>query len=232
MSIECNVCKKDLAFLSVLSPMIERELWNQILNHYHLSEDRPGPDLPAMTPKYCCYECMEKALGRKLTPEDIKLVPFNLYFRLHYFYKIPVSTVRQIFKHMKFHVLNSPTFNTEKLQREYDYMNGVLMPFTMLQDPEYAKSLSDFHNLQATSPLQSYSDKELRDDLKRRIAERKAANAVKRCRDCKHCGEGCCNHSSRYKTSVCFLKPKPQFGANRYYATLHSRKACEKFEPK
>lgn len=80
--------------------------------------------------------------------------------------------------------------------------------------------------------IRDSTDRELRDELKRRAAERKATNIVLRCRDCKHCGEGCCNKSSRYKTSVCFLKPKPPVGPDRYYATLHSRKACDKFEPK
>lgn len=80
--------------------------------------------------------------------------------------------------------------------------------------------------------LEQFSDQELRDELKRRTEARKVANFVFRCRDCKHCGEGCCNRSGRYKTSVCFLKPKPQVGPDRYYATLHSRKACEQFELK
>ena len=80
--------------------------------------------------------------------------------------------------------------------------------------------------------IRDSSDQELREELKRRAMARKTVNVVLRCRDCKHCGEGCCNKSSRYKTSVCFLKPKPQVGPDRYYATLHSRKACDKFEPK
>lgn len=80
--------------------------------------------------------------------------------------------------------------------------------------------------------IRDFSDQELRDELKRRVAERKAANYILRCRDCKHCGEGCCKQSSRYKTSVCFLKPKPQVGPERYYAARHSDKACAKFEKK
>lgn len=81
--------------------------------------------------------------------------------------------------------------------------------------------------------LQNYTDKELRDELLRRVALRKASKPkVLRCRDCKHCVEGCCKRSQRYKTSVCLMKPKPQAGDNRYYATLHSQKACEIFEPK
>lgn len=81
--------------------------------------------------------------------------------------------------------------------------------------------------------LAQFPDAVLRFELKRRAAERKAKEArVLRCRDCKYCGEGCCHKSSRYKTSVCFLKPKPQVGPDRYYATLLSRKACVNFEPK
>lgn len=80
--------------------------------------------------------------------------------------------------------------------------------------------------------LDQFSDQELREELKNRVDLRKAAHIFLRCRDCKHCGEGCCHKSSRYKTSVCFLKPKPQVGPDRYYATLLSRKACVNFEPK
>ena len=86
--------------------------------------------------------------------------------------------------------------------------------------------------ISAPDSLEQFTDQELREELKRRTMARKTANVVLHCRDCKHCAEGCCNKSRRYKTSVCFLKPKPQVGPDRYYATLHSRKACENFEPK
>ncbi len=97
---------------------------------------------------------------------------------------------------------------------------------------EIAKAAENKVLVTMPAPLEQFTDQELRDELKRRSMARKAANVVLRCRDCKHCGEGCCNKSRRYKTSVCFLKPKPQVGPDRYYATLHSRKACDKFEPK
>lgn len=81
--------------------------------------------------------------------------------------------------------------------------------------------------------IREASDQELRDELQRRIAERKAANTILRCRDCKHCGEGHCHkNKKRYMTSVCFKKPKPQAGEDRYYAVNVSSKACEMFEPK
>lgn len=80
--------------------------------------------------------------------------------------------------------------------------------------------------------LEQFTDQELRDELKRRAMVRKAANVVPRCRDCKHCGEGRCFRRSWYTTTVCLLKPKPQASPGSYYATNHSRKACDKFEPK
>lgn len=231
MSIEtkhCNACGKEMPFLSLSSPMILDELWTQVLDFYDLSEHRLGPQLPASTPQLCCYECMEKALGRELMMEDLVPVPFNVYFILHYFYSVPYETVKEIFKHVKNHVLNTPTFKSERLQKEFAFMNGVLMPFQKLQSTGYAKALMN----RIGHGLQAYSDQELRDELKRRIAERKAANHILRCRDCTHCGEGCCNKSSRYKTSVCFKKPKPQVGEDRYYAVNMSSKACSMFEKK
>ena len=223
----CSACGKELSFLSLSSPMLLDKIGDMVLNHYNLSEHR-SVELVATTPQFCCYECMEKALGRELVIDDLAPVPLNVYFVLHYFYGVPYDTVREIFKHVKNYVLNTPTFKSERLQNEFAFMNGVLMPFQKLQSIGYAKTLMN----RIGHGLQPYSDQELRDELKRRAAERKATNIVLRCRDCKHCGEGCCNKSSRYKTSVCFLKPKPQVGPDRYYATLHSRRACENFEPK
>ena len=82
--------------------------------------------------------------------------------------------------------------------------------------------------------LRMATDKQLRNELERRVRARKALKGEElRCRNCKHCGEGYCNKTrSRYKTTVCLIKPKPQAGENRYYATLQSRKACNKFELK
>lgn len=81
--------------------------------------------------------------------------------------------------------------------------------------------------------LKTFTDQQLQEELQRRAQLRKASEPkVFRCRDCKHCAEGCCKRSQRYKTSVCLKKPKPQVGEDRYYATLHSAKACEMFELK
>ena len=82
--------------------------------------------------------------------------------------------------------------------------------------------------------LSSFSDQELRQELKGRNNVSKAiSRTVYRCRDCKHCGEGYCSTTPRWgKTTVCLKRPKPQAGNDRYYATNKSRKACEMFESK
>lgn len=122
----------------------------------------------------------------------------------------------------------------EKYIDPYDYCPTYEMALSdgISNVLEILTGIPETIHIDLTPFVKMLKDQELRDELKRHTTERKATNIVLRCRDCKHCGEGCCHKSSRYKTSVCFLKPKPQVGPDRYYATLHSRKACENFEPK
>lgn len=129
----CNTCSLLLADLPIFSPVVNDDLWKQILDHYQLSEDRPGPGLPAKSPKYICYECMEKAIGRKLILNDLKPLPFNLCFKLHHFYKVSSYTVKQILRYMHHQFQNTPKSMPIPIQREVDFMNGVLMPF---ENPE------------------------------------------------------------------------------------------------
>lgn len=80
------------------------------------------------------------------------------------------------------------------------------------------------------------TDKQLRTELKRRADERKALKSEElRCRNCKHCIQGYTTRraaSRGDKTSVCELKPKDREWRGCFYATLHSRKACDMFELK
>lgn len=158
----CNVCDKDLSILSLLSPVVNDEIWNEILNFYGFSENRIGPRLPSTTPVYICANCMEIALGRKLEPSDIQQLPFNLYFRLHYFYNVPRKTIIAIRRYMARFIETSPKFSVEKLQREVDFMNGVLMPFLA---PECQCRNSEQSLIQQ---LSQFSDKQISDELKRR----------------------------------------------------------------
>ncbi len=218
----CGGCQKELYPLPILSPVINDELWDQCLSYYSLSENRPGPQLSAMTPQYICAECMEKALGRKLILKDLKAVPFNVYFNLYYFHNVSFDTVVNIRNHAKQYINKAPQFKTPGLQTEINFIAGVAMPFLHSDLAGYAKSL-----------LALLSDDELTEELKRRDKERQAMYPKGvHCRDCKYCGEGFTWKHQLNKTMVCFVKPKLHMGQNCYYATTLSHKACEKFESK
>ncbi len=126
----CNGCHKQLPKLQLQSPVIQRDLWEKVLKYFGLSENRPGPQLPAITPVYICTECMEEALGRRLTIEDIPPLPFNMYFKLYYFYNIPYDKVVEIRRHVELHIQNSEKYKSEHLQREVDFMSGVMLMIT------------------------------------------------------------------------------------------------------
>ena len=81
--------------------------------------------------------------------------------------------------------------------------------------------------------LTQFSDQELKDELKRREKERRSKFPPNlRCRDCKHCMEGLTFKHQVIPTTVCKMKPKPSQGPDRYYSTVCSYRACDKFEIK
>lgn len=133
----CSVCGKQFICLPAQSPVIHNELWQEVLDYYDLSEERIDDKAPANMPVFCCTECMEKALDREITKEDVKNNPFNMYFQLHRFYGLPVETVKKIRAYMKGYVLNSPDFKDWRLQREHAYMNGVMKILKMIQSSEH-----------------------------------------------------------------------------------------------
>lgn len=134
----CSVCGKPFICLPAQSPVIHNELWQEVLDYHDLSEEeRAYKNAPTHIPVYCCTECMEEALGRKITKEDVRNYPFNIYFQLHRFYGLPVEMVKKIRAYMKGYVLNSPDFKDWRLQREHAYMNGVMKILKMIQSSEY-----------------------------------------------------------------------------------------------
>ncbi len=81
--------------------------------------------------------------------------------------------------------------------------------------------------------LTQFSDQELKDELKRREKERRSQFPPNiRCRDCKHCIKGLTFKHQVIPTTVCRMKPKPSQGPDRYYSTVCSLRACDKFETK
>lgn len=80
--------------------------------------------------------------------------------------------------------------------------------------------------------LSEYTDRQLREELQRRAAERrKDKQKVLRCKDCKFCATGYTSKRRR-TTTICAMRPKIRGEYVCYYATSCGRKACDIFELK
>lgn len=100
---KCQVCEKRFAYGDEQSPMLKDDIWNNIVKFYDLeqyekeADDRfqenyeyrkqIGQRHSDDEHLYLCYECMEKALGRKIEPGDLINigVPLNMMFEEMYF---------------------------------------------------------------------------------------------------------------------------------------------------
>lgn len=113
---KCCICNKEFEYGDKWSPMLKNEIWNQILNFYRLNElekekwnlynsiysvilmirsEKAKEKLyevlnSELLHTYICYECMKKALGRKLTYNDLisNNTPFNKEFEKNYFLRV------------------------------------------------------------------------------------------------------------------------------------------------
>lgn len=111
---KCEICKREFEYGDKWSPMLDNDAWKSVLKFYGISEiekerERISSGLyyieditrserikdvifdiseSDLLHTYVCYECMEKALGRKIVKEDlIGDVPFNEAFEKEYFKK-------------------------------------------------------------------------------------------------------------------------------------------------
>ena len=99
---KCKVCGKQFVYGDKNSPMLNNNVWNNIVSFYNLNEyehkafelyrkvnfgfrkrfkDKDEYHL------YICTDCMERALGRKLLKSDLigKNIPLNEKFEKSYF---------------------------------------------------------------------------------------------------------------------------------------------------
>ena len=96
--MNCTICKKEFEYGDKHSPMLKNLVWVTVVRYYNLSNYEREAEHRFLTKwhrgirKYnpkdhllICYECMEKALGRKLTQEDIVDCPLNKEFVKNYF---------------------------------------------------------------------------------------------------------------------------------------------------
>lgn len=170
----CHVCGRELKQLPLQSPVVADVLWSQLLETYGLSENRIGPNRtspkpPAQNPVYICTDCMEKALGRELYLSDIKNVPFNMFFKLLYFYRVPRQTVLNIRTYLNKMLKDSANTFPGELQRRVDFMNAVLMPFI---DPKCSCEIP-CNEQNIIHKLSMFSDEQLKTELKRRAEQQK-----------------------------------------------------------
>lgn len=102
---KCKVCNRQFHYGDEWSPMFTDKVWWDLLDFYNLwryeaeaeaafnkswHEYKRGPRLTPFADDetyhcYICYECAEKALGRKLTLEDINNSLFNKPFKRFHF---------------------------------------------------------------------------------------------------------------------------------------------------
>lgn len=102
---KCKVCNRQFHYGDEWSPMFTDKVWWDLLDFYNLwryeaeakaafhkawHEYKRGPRLTPFANGenyhcYICYECAEKALGRKLTLEDINDSLLNKPFKKLYF---------------------------------------------------------------------------------------------------------------------------------------------------
>ena len=100
---KCQVCEKRFAYGDEQSPMLKDNIWNNIVKFYDLEQYEKEADERFQENYeyrkqigqrhsddehlYLCYECMEKALGRKIEPGDLIniSVPLNMRFEEMYF---------------------------------------------------------------------------------------------------------------------------------------------------
>ena len=82
----CKVCNKKFDYGDEQSPVFKDDIWNHILKTYGFPELQPiTEEHPNDDSGFICYECAEKALGRKIQRNDLKEVIFNEPFVKHYF---------------------------------------------------------------------------------------------------------------------------------------------------
>ena len=120
---------------------------------------------------------------------------------------------------------------------DMDYHGNITLLDVSTKAEDYPSELEflpeDPKPISPVISLSQFTDEELRNELKRREKERRSKFPPNlRCRDCKHCMEGLTFKHQIIPTTVCKMKPKPSQGPDRYYSTVCSYRACDKFELK
>lgn len=101
---KCKICDRELQYCGDNSPMLNDNIWNNVVSFYNLKEYEETAHNNFMKAYkkwkrgkskfndkdeyhlYICTDCMERALGRKLLKSDLigENVPFNAKFEEKY----------------------------------------------------------------------------------------------------------------------------------------------------
>lgn len=73
--VRCAVCNTQFEYGDDMSPMLKDDVWAYVIGHY--GHDRNDAYSTKPTGLFICYKCMQKALGRSLTLEDLNGSQFN-----------------------------------------------------------------------------------------------------------------------------------------------------------
>lgn len=99
---KCKICNKIFNYGDKYSPMLNNEIWNNIVEYYQLTDyEKKANELFSKVKfgfcknfkdkdeyhLYICSDCMENALGRKLLKTDLigENIQFNKDFENKYF---------------------------------------------------------------------------------------------------------------------------------------------------
>lgn len=83
---KCNVCGRKFDYDGLYSPMLEEDKWREVIKFYNLeeAEERAFENRRYNSRMdnekahvFLCFDCMEKAMGHKLTLNDVNKSPFN-----------------------------------------------------------------------------------------------------------------------------------------------------------
>lgn len=83
---KCTVCGRRFDYDGLYSPMLEEDKWKEVIKFYGLEEVEKEANKRCHfntrldnenAHVFICLDCMEKALGHKLTINDVNKFPFN-----------------------------------------------------------------------------------------------------------------------------------------------------------
>lgn len=137
----CSACNKEFKSLELQSPMLSDKLWQEVMDFYSLNQ----PDRDKGEHVFICTDCMEKALGRKLTPDDLAPVLWNQVYLIHHFYGVDLDTAMQLRSVAKrYATQDAPKIPKDDYRRYTDFIAGVVAVF---KNPKLAGLISAIKNI-------------------------------------------------------------------------------------